>query len=505
MYEGQITFTEAASQHQLHVPFSVYVGEQYDLDAITDLDFDPLYLSNSEGGHGTKVYYAVNQQLKDYMFGVYGFDENDELVLAGIIDKPEFDKALDPFYYSFDWDGTVYSPEEGKADETIKLDPEGIYAMVPFVADSNGEYIQVEETAKAFLLDTSAPETKLPDKITADPENPYIGILQGTIQDDLLLQNIEGTFDELMDVKVITDNADPTCREYVGTIDEEGNFIIKFPMKKGMNKVKLFVSDAAGNGTAAPAKEFEYNTEKPNKPKGTDAQLTSVQDSVYANEPFDIDVNFSGEEEIHTMTVDVTYDAKLTLNSITPASPEMKLSKSEGAASEQVEVQAGKKKVTFGIELNEPVKQGTLAHFNFTAAEPGTFALDIQNAKMLNGKQKEVKTGNLTGIQVEVKPAKTPEEEPDKGNDTTTPVEPPASPEPDPGTDPEPGNPADPSGTAPGDQPQQPEPGTDEGTDSDPEPSPALTPDPDQVSGSMRVTPATFEAAQTAQNAEELV
>ncbi|MEC0239602.1 S8 family serine peptidase [Paenibacillus dokdonensis] len=504
MYDGQIEFTQAETDHKIHVPFSVYVGETYNLDEITNLELDPVYLSTAEGGHGTKVYYSVNKKLEDYVFGVFSLDDDDRLTAVGYIHNDDFKKSLDPFYYSFDWDGTVNSFDESQ-DEKIKLDPEGIYAMIPFVFIPDDEdSTPLMDSAKVFLLDNTAPESTLPDQLTVDPANADVGQLQGTIDSDLLLDNLfDGTnFQDLIHVKAITDSIDPNCREYEGTIDNEGNFTVKFPLKKGQNKIQLYISDDAGNGSASPVKAYEYDTENPNKPSVTDVALSAAQSNVQTNEAFDINVDFKGQEKIQSMTVSVIYDAKLTLNKVTPGSNNVKIDKSkELTEADTAVLNDGKKQVTFGIELTEPVKQGTLAHFTFTAAEAGNYPFGIGSVKLLNANQKEVTAAGLTGTEIEVTAAKDPNEtpDPDGSKDTPSDTTPPTDVEPQTGNDPE-KQPADEPGSDPATT--QPEKSTDQETGTEPSPGPVTAPGTDEVSGSMHVKADKFG---TAQSEEDLI
>ena len=483
IYQGNIQFTQMKTGHQLHVPFSVYVGESYEQPEMSNVEVDPIYLSTAEGGNGmATVYYSLNEKVDDYAFGVFGPNGNEgDLSLIGLIAKDEFQNKLDPFYYSFDWDGTVL----GLNGKEIKLNkdahPDGIYALVPIVFKAGiEEPILLEDSLKAFLLDNTAPKATLPENVTVNADKPEEGILQGKIAGDLLLQYI-GTAQEYIHVKAVVDTANN--QEFAGTIDAEDNFTVKFPLKQGLNKIQLFVYDDAGNGSAAPAKSYEYEVNG-NETNGTTVGLATVQESVYTNEPFDINVDFDGSEDIQRMTVDVTYDAKLKLNQVAPGAKEIQIESEQNDADSRIA--DGKKTVTFGFELDQPAKKGTLAHFTFTPAEPGVYSLDLGNVKMLNAEQKEVAASTLTGVQVEVTDRKASDDQPNP--DESTPVT-----EPDEGSE----QPGDSPPTEPDKDSQQP--------GENPSPEPSKEPEDDQVSGSLHVTREKFESAQSSENSEKPV
>ncbi|MDR9854154.1 S8 family serine peptidase [Paenibacillus sp. VCA1] len=461
IYQGNIEFTQMKTGHQLHVPFSVYVGESYDQPEMSNVEVDPIYLSTAEGGKGVTVYYALNEKADDYAFIVALVNDDDTLEPVGQIYQDDFADKLDPFYYSFDWDGTMYDDQGNQVKLNKKDHPDGIYALIPVLIKAGAkEPTLVLDSAKAFLLDNTAPIAKLPEEVAVSPDKPDEGVLQGSIKSDLLLNFGLGTVQDLIHVKAVVDTADPKNKEFKGTIDSAGKFTVKVPLKQGQNKIELYVSDDAGNGSAAPAKTYEYNL----KGDGTDVSLATVQSSVYTNEPFDVNIHFDGRDDIQSMTVKVTYDAKLKLNQIVPGAKEIETSSLNDA---------GKKTATFGYDLDRPAKQGTLGHFTFTAPEPGTYSIDLGGAEMINTDQKAVKASSLTGIQVIVSDRKKTDDNP---------------------------------------KPDQNQPVTDTGTDSErpddtgvASPKTSASPEKDQVSGALQVTKDKFESAQSVGALEKTV
>lgn len=417
IYQGHIQFTQMKTGHQLHVPFSVYVGETFEQPAMTSVEVDPIYLSTAEGGNGmATVYYSLNEKVEDYGFYVFGATANDDnLSLLGLIYSEDFPNKLDPFYYSFDWDGTIIGLDGKETKLNKDANPDGVYALVPVVIKAGEEEpILLEDSLKAFLLDNTAPTAVLPEKVTVNAEKPNEGILQGSIEDDLLLQYL-GTAQEYVHVKAVVDTANN--QEFAGTIDADDNFTVKFPLTQGPNKIQLFVYDDAGNGSAVPAKTYEYAL----KDGSTAVALATVQESVYTNEPFDVNVHFDGAEDVQRMTVDVTYDAKLKLNQVTPGAKDIQVESQQNVAS--ASHPDGKKTVTFGFELDQPAKTGTLAHFTFTPSEPGMFSLDLSNVKLWSAEQKEIAASALTGIQVKVTDRNVADDSqsPDQNNPVTEP------------------------------------------------------------------------------------
>lgn len=473
LYDGQLIFTQAGNGHVLHVPFSVYVGETYNLADISNVELDPIYLSSTKEGKGSTLYYALNKKLVDYEFDVYRFDDEGNGEYVGYIYDRDFQNKLDPFYYSYEWDGKVdIATEPGR--KRVNLDPEGVYGIVPVTVEEGDKTAEVvTDSLSQFLVDNTAPDASVPDELVVNPDKPNVGLLQGTINGDLLLDYFyDGTnLQDLIHVKATnTVSKTKLCKEYPATIDEEGNYTIEVPLEDGLNTIDLYVTDDAGNGSSKPVKTYKY-TAKPETPKNTDVSL-SVPNQAKVNEPFDVKVDFKGSEEIQAMTVNVTYDVYTELDHITPVIDGTSNGPVESLTSpESTDTKDGKKTATFGIQFNHPVKEGTLAKFTFKGTKAGQYDFEVTKATLMNTEGKEVQTGQFTGTSIEVTPA----EEPD-GSQTPDQVT---------GTDP---NQAPDSEQIQADEPVT-------------QPDPGLT---DDVTGSFEVKAAKLDAPASTPAAEEV-
>lgn len=409
LYDGQLIFTQAGNGHVLHVPFSVYVGETYNLADISNVELDPIYLSSTNEGKGSTLYYALNKKLVDYEFDVYRFDDEGNGEYVGYIYDRDFQNKLDPFYYSYEWDGKVdIATTPGK--KRVYLDPEGVYGIVPVTVEEGDKTAEVvTDSLSQFLVDNTAPDASVPDELVVNPDKPNVGLLQGTINGDLLLDYFyDGTnLQDLIHVKAVN-SAKGKDNEYQGTIDEYGNYTVEVPLENGTNNIDLYISDDAGNGTAKAAKSYKYKY-KPEETPSTDVELSAKQGKIKTGKPFNVSVEFKGKQAVQFMTVEVTYDAKLKLNKITPTSKQVKIQNDVTATDAEASLaQTGKKRAVFGIEFNKPVKSGTLVDFSFTASDAGTYDFEISSVTMLDSNQQPVLSGKLTGTSVEVTGGKKP-------------------------------------------------------------------------------------------------
>ncbi|OZB95176.1 S8 family serine peptidase [Paenibacillus sp. XY044] len=408
LYDGQLIFTQSGNGHVLHVPFSVYVGETYNLADISNVELDPIYLSSTKEGKGSTLYYALNKKLVDYEFDVYRFDDEGNGEYVGYIYDRDFQNKLDPFYYSYDWDGKVdIATKPGK--KRVTLDPEGVYGIVPVTVEEGDKTAEVvTDSLSQFLVDNSAPDASVPDELVVNPDKPNVGVLQGTINGDLLLDYFyDGTnLQDLIHVKAVN-SVKGKGNEYQGTIDDYGNYTVEIPLENGNNNIDLYISDDAGNGTTKAAKSYKYKY-KPEETFSTDVELSAKQGNIKAGKPFNVSVEFKGKQAVQFMTVEVTYDAKLKLNKITPSSKQVKIQNDITTTDAEASLaKSGKKRAVFGIEFNKPVKSGTLVDFSFTASDSGTYDFEISNVTMLDSNQQPVLSGKLTGTSVEITGKKT--------------------------------------------------------------------------------------------------
>lgn len=401
IYEGQLFLTEVTTGHQLHVPFSVYVGAKYNLDSISNLEIDPSYLSpnGDQVKDTTTLYYAVNKKLNDYLFFVY--DEAGDAI--GYIYDEKW--PLEQNYYTYTWDGTIHDLNDKKVTLT-----DGYYTLVPYAV---GDDALLTKSAAGVVVDTTAPEFKLdPEHIVLNPEQPGTGTISGEIMADLLIDHFyDGTnLNELIHVKAGT-QTDEGYKEYTGKLDEDGLFTIDVPLKAtGSNSYDLFVYDEAGNGLAKPARTVIDNAQQPNE--GNKLNLSAPKKDVKTGEAFDVNVDFSVQDAVYSAEFDVTYNSNLTLSKITPGIPGEVIPSSQDANNPDT----GTKVVHYSLKLTDPVRVGTLAHLNFTAATAGSYTFNISNVNLLNEKNESIPVTGLAATTVKVTKEADPNPEPNPGS-----------------------------------------------------------------------------------------
>ncbi|MED5018051.1 S8 family serine peptidase [Paenibacillus chibensis] len=387
MYEGQLEFTNITTGHQLHVPFSVYVGKKYDVDAITNIEVDPIYLSTAEGGKGTKVYYSVNKKLDDYIFVLVSFDEEDNAKVTGVVYNDKFESSKDPFYYSFDWDGSYYS--ENRLE---KIQSDGVYALIPAISDdSEEEPTLLLDSIKEFVVDNTPPKAILPENVMISSEKPDVGILQGSIEEDLLIDLLyDGSnLSDLVHVKAKAGlKSDGKMKEYNGTIDNKGIFNVEVPLNTGENMVELYVYDDAGNGTAAPAKTYEVDIYKP-IPEDTKVIWHPEKQEVIAEEPIHINVGIGGKPAVKTVSFDVEYDARLIAAEPSPLHEGVEIISADNTAAEPGP-DSKTNLVHYEFKMDPPANLDDFARLTFSGTEPGDYSFTLKNIVVKDENAKQV-------------------------------------------------------------------------------------------------------------------
>ncbi|CAM2779330.1 S8 family serine peptidase [Paenibacillus sediminis] len=425
VYDGQLVLTEASSGHQLHVPFSVFVGDSQSLSPMSDLDMSSTVFSpNGDGvSDTTDVAFAVNKPLSNFTF--YVFDGVTGEPIGSTYDSSSVSPVHQPNYYQFNWNGTVDTP-----NGQVKL-TSGIYAIVPYILDS--DELLVDE-AFFFLVDLEAPEFSLDsDRVIVDPNNPSQGKISGEITDDLQLQYINSDINDLVTVTAMVQSAQG-IEQVDGTIDPNGHFNIDVPVEIGTNTYYLFVYDSVGNGLLTPAKVINQQV------VNNQVYLSASKLEVKPKEPFDVNVNFSVTDAVYSASFSLQYDSKITMNNISPTvqqdvyqdpSVQQAVYQEPGGFIYTIEdLPSGQKRLNIELKLTDGAYNGSLAHMNFSASEENNYPFTLSNVKLYNKEDEEISVQASEPLSIKVYKAI----------------------EPDPGTDP--GNGTDPgSGTNPGTNP----------------------------------------------------
>lgn len=402
-YDGQVVLTQDGSGHQLRVPFAVFVGQSYELDDITDIDFSNVIFSPNGDNvvDTTDVLFAVNHPLEDFSFLIFDALTGDSIGFTydslSVSPKHEID------YDKFTWDGKVIIDDGSELTLT-----DGYYGIVPVIWDTNE---LLDNSAVGFYVDTTAPEIALDsENLILDPAKPGIGTISGELLYDLSFNLISATtlLSELVSVSAIYETADG-YKQVNGTVDEDGYFNVDVPLQKGVNTYYLFVYDSTGNGLQTPAKIIKYDFQ----PDSSQVNLSTSKNEVTTGESFDVNVNYSVTEDVYSASFDLTYDSKLTLQQVTSTVTNDVYAGSDLDQLDITDVGTDKKKLHYEVSLPNKSLQGSLLQLSFVGSEPGSYPINISNVLLLNNKQEFIPVYGLSPVGVKVnKPIKPTDPDP---------------------------------------------------------------------------------------------
>ena len=391
-YDGQVVLTQDGNGHQLRVPFAVFVGESYDLDAITDIDFSNVVFSPNGDNvvDTTDVSFAVNRPLKDLSFFVFNGETGDPIGYT--YDSLSVQPTHDIDYHKFTWDGKVIIEDNSEMTLT-----DGFYIMVPVVWDT-GELLS--DSVEGFLVDMSAPEFELDsEQLILDPAKPGIGTISGELFYDLSFELISPTtlLSELVSVSAIYETADG-FKQANGTVDEEGYFNVDVPLQKGDHTYYLFVYDSIGNGLQIPAKVIHYDFQS----DSSQVNLSTSKNDVTTGESFDVNVNYSVTEDVYATSFDLTYDSKLSLQQVKSTVTNDVYVGSDIDQLDIIDVGTDKKQLHYEVSLSNPILQGSLLQLTFVGSESGSYPINISNVLLLNNKQEFIPVYGLSPVGVKI-------------------------------------------------------------------------------------------------------
>ncbi|WP_059046958.1 S8 family serine peptidase [Paenibacillus rubinfantis] len=272
-YEGEVTLTETATGHVINLPLSVYVGDTPQVDVVTDVELsnNPISPNDDDLFDTTDIAFTVNEYAEYFSLEVHDLNGN----WLGVI--LEEDTGVDPGSYTVrGWDGTIYDDLQEMAL------PDGGYLLVPYTGTSMFDSVPSEDSAYVFFVDTSAPISKLNDPALKVKSSGQTGVISGEVTEDLLINYLVKfaglDMDLVIGVEALYENAEGEVETSIGTIDNEGNFIIDVPVvPEGENYYEVYVYDLAGNGYWDPAHVVEYKPELLVEPESLTLQVGESQ------------------------------------------------------------------------------------------------------------------------------------------------------------------------------------------------------------------------------------
>ncbi|TQR43315.1 S8 family serine peptidase [Paenibacillus popilliae] len=419
-YEGSITLTEQTTHHQLHLPVSLFVGDNYGIAPVTNLKMEPMYLSpggKSSPAQTAKAYFDVTTELDDFKISVtdavYGAYMGDFYDSQGMLHKPSI-------YGYQNWNGTVW--KDGKA---VSL-PNGRYEFAPII---NGK--KFEDQKSFFVIDRESPEFTLDDpSLIRNQTNPGTGIIRGKITKDLFIDLFPNEFNEY----IFTAALDGSGKQHDGVINKDGTFTIEVPLKPGNNDFYLFVYDAALNGSIAPAEHIVFDNKDI-------VYAGSSRSKVPTRNLFDVKVNYSVAEAVYSASFSLTYDSQVTLLGVEPSVTMATYQEKQYSGTpliikeDRVEEPEGKIRLNYSVSLSGGAseKEGDIATLIFSGNQEGTYEFKLENVKLYNENNELIPIDKVLSSKIEI----------------ANPSEPTPGPGPDPGPDPSPGPAPTPGPTPP--------------------------------------------------------
>ncbi|WP_195575976.1 S8 family serine peptidase [Paenibacillus sp. 1001270B_150601_E10] len=402
IYEGTVTLKETSTGHELHLPVSLYVGEAFEIDAITNVTADPIIFSpNGESPQETTdVTFAVNKPLNDVKItvtdSVYGNVMGDLYA--------SHDLHIPDIYGKLKWDGSVSNGEE-----KVQLE-DGEYYLTPF---ANQE--KIEKQRSSFIIDRHAPESVLDEQpLIVDGSNPGIGYIHGKITKDLLIDLFPTTIpmSSYIAVAVLDQNAN----QHDGIINDDGTFTVSVPLNAGMNAFEVYVYDAALNGVFAPAHQVVFDHAYKDS-----VYAASSKPEVLTGEQFDVKINYTVTEAVYSASFSLTYDSKLTVKDITPSvtmatyqqqhHPDLPLIINQ----DTIAGADGKTRLNYSVSLSEGAAHGIgdMATITFVSEYEGEYAFKLEDAKLVNANKEEIPLRSLLSSTVKVTKPNVPNPKPE--------------------------------------------------------------------------------------------
>ncbi|WP_374019295.1 S8 family serine peptidase [Paenibacillus thiaminolyticus] len=288
-YEGHVIL-KGDGGHEIRLPVSVYVGKQFEVPAIGEIEINPMiFAPNGHPEHSTtKVSIQANKKITDFKLTVLNL--NGKVIGDAHVNTSEQNPGILPV----DWDGSLV----GDNSVTPK---DGLYYMVPVV---KGEHLDKLRTL--FLIDSTPPQVKIDEPvIRVDNPQERKGKITGTVYDSIV-EYVNSPIQDFIKMKAV--NKD-TNEEYEVNIDSYGIFTIDIPhLKDGLNKFDIYAWDYVKNGYETPSRTISFDFD----PDAVYANVKTEKKQAFTGDEFKVDVGFSVTEAVYSASYALVYDASLT-------------------------------------------------------------------------------------------------------------------------------------------------------------------------------------------------
>ncbi|GIP21603.1 S8 family serine peptidase [Paenibacillus sp. J22TS3] len=392
-FEGQVLLVKQGDGHTLRLPASVYVGESYKVDEITNIGFsNDIFSPNGDYlADATDVSFDVTFPVKDFDLIVRSDKEGDQGILYnGLHEKPVHNPDT---YKIIDWDAKVTA--QGK-EKTLR---DGLYWLTPVIHDSNS---RLEKQSSPFVVDREAPKAAVNKPGLVIHDDGKTGTISGQILGDTLLDVLPNVkYSEVIGVAVLATDPEGHYNQYDGVIGDDGRFSVEVPVYEGGNNTyEVYAYDAASNGLLTP---FEIVKQEQQQPATVYAD-PAVQE-VKTNTSFNVGIKFSTNASANAASFSVIYPDNLKLGEVKldPATfPDVQ---DAVVKQEIVNTPAGGKQLNYSVTLNKGTFTGTgqLAALSFQSPVAGDYQVKLDSA-VIKTPTGQIPVQGLNSVQVVVKP-----------------------------------------------------------------------------------------------------
>lgn len=409
-YQGILKLTSGSET--LRLPYSVFVGDQFNVEPINQLVFDSPQISPNHDGlsDSTMFTFSVNQELNGVRF-VASSLEAPTTVLGDVYSSNEtFYRGV---YEIEEWDGTL-NPGTSK-ESTL---PDGHYYIIPVRPDG-----QLDKTqATKFTIDTEKP---LVSGITLEeyereaPTDPGVALISGFIDNDLMADYISSTepIGSLFTVYAEGKHYDGQTYKFGGIIASNGSFSIEVPVNEGLNEYKVYVVDKVGNGHKPEdyAQKLIYST--------GDGLFTVTPklsaSTIETNQEVTVDLEYSVTDAVYGVrgtSFGVIYDKSLPNPTITP-SVQLATYQAEHFSgvpiteyTDTYDLGDGRKLITYSVSLSGGAYHGagSLAQITFKPTKEGNYTLELYDVQIHNDATTSTIPSGLRTVNLTVNTPKTP-------------------------------------------------------------------------------------------------
>ncbi|WP_284657723.1 S8 family serine peptidase [Paenibacillus thiaminolyticus] len=380
-YEGHIHL-KGDGGHELRLPVSVYIGDEFQVAPVNVLELTPNILSPGTDSPYSKadIDLQVNKKEK---FSLSIYDLSGKAVGDTVIDHEPLKQGNAMLK---NWDPKV------SVGGQWEVPGDGIY----YLAHKGSK--EPTREGQLFAIDTEAPEITLDSReIRVDDVTSYKGILTGTVDDQLihLLPTYEPS--QLVDVIAVV-NEDFTNMQYA-TIDKNKRFQLELPLQRGINEIAIITVDALENVAVRDILEYDFDPDA----GAVRVNVITSKNEVSTGEEFQVDASFSVTESVYSASFSLIYDASLTKVRVEPSvtlatyqrdwSPDADLIFEE----KTTDLEGGKKKLDIHVSLTDGAYQGNgkLGTVVFTASDPGTYTFKLADVAMTDGNREPIRVAGF--------------------------------------------------------------------------------------------------------------